>query len=62
MRSIWSRQPGPLPGTTESDAGPSRPAQFDLLENIHSDGGLAGIVTLIGDVDRILAGEYLLPP
>jgi hypothetical protein len=37
------------------------PAQVDFLQAIHNHGGLAGIATCTDDVDRILAGEYLIP-
>lgn len=37
------------------------PAQLEFLQSIHDHGGLAGIATCTEDVDRILAGEYLIP-
>jgi hypothetical protein len=36
------------------------PAQLEFLEAIHKYGGLAGIATSIEDVDKILAGDYLI--
>ncbi len=32
-----------------------------FLEAIHNHGGLSGIATCVEDVDKILAGEYLIP-
>ena len=37
------------------------PAQLEFLNEIRDAGGLAGIATCTEDVDRILAGEYLIP-
>lgn len=35
--------------------------QLEFLREIRDYGGLAGIATCTVDVDRILAGEYLIP-
>ena len=37
------------------------PAQLEFLQEIRDAGGLCGIATSTEDVDRILAGEYVLP-
>jgi hypothetical protein len=37
------------------------PAQLEFLQEIKDAGGLCGIATCTEDVDRILAGEYLIP-